>query len=638
MGDSGQLNPEDVQRAMLFDALQTLPTHVSQSMLGFPELLEILRLPSEDTVRIFDKRILRSHLLDTLMKVANGKTTQLFAHDGSVASDTISLKPDGSAEIEKASNIARFSHVVFLGNDKAGRKKALKAIFLDGSFDPKRERYWRRVANKRALSHAEYVALEAELLNRSEAIHSEISNDLIGEAATIDLLAHAPPSYLHDLIGLPDLPDTQDEFQEAWLDQIGKLTGKHLMRRLRLSAPIALMGGNIVGKAAKGLQPKARWQLFDYLMSRPEPLSILAALEIACLSHPDSDALENATKALEVLWNPSSEVYEYGLVNMHTAYVASTALWAKKQAIQDWPLYAQRLVKFMHAAHIACILDRHNVEHADLQQRVLDAFQYRARLAEYRDLQAEPFWQAMYVQSHTLMAYIFRRTVEAINTIPDEERPESWTDLGASMMEHLSERQANLIFFAATPFSPLSDDWVGLQELDTENVENVFEILNGTDPALWMDRMLKLQISFELPKSKRPEYRKRVAEIVDKLSGQEFIQAAEMNLHIAARWRDVGLSDDIINIVFRRFKANNIDSISALGRQVLLASACENSQEKWLGRLKVLSTAFAQIYPERKRIDIYRDSLMAIGEMSEGLARAVAPALSTASLVDDEVG
>ncbi len=638
MSNSDQPNPDDVRRAMLFDALQKLPNHVSQSMLEFPELLDQLRLPSEDTVRIFDRRVLREHLLDVLKRVADGQAPNLLAHDGSIVSDTVRLKPDGSAEIEKASNIARFSHIVLLGDDEVRRKKAVKAIFLDGRFEPKRERYWRRIANERALSHAEYVALEAELLDRSEAVHSEISNDLIGEAATIDLLAHAPPSYLQDLIGLPELPDTQDGFQKAWLNHVGKLTGKHLVRRLRLSAPMAFMGGNIIGKAANGLQPKARWQLFDYLMSRPEPLSILAALEIACLSHSDSDALENATKALEVLWNPSREVYEHGLVNMHTAYIASTALWAKKQAIQDWPLYAQRLVKFMHAGHIARILDRHNVEHADLQQRVLDAFQYRARLAEYRDLQAEPFWQAMYVQSPTLMAYIFRRTVEAISTVPDEERPESWTDLGASMMEHLSERQANLIFFAATPFSPFLDDWVGLQELDTENVENVFEILHGTDPALWMDRMLKLQISFELPESKRSEYRKRIAEIVDTLSGQEFIQAAEMNLHIAARWRDVGLSDDIISIVFRRFKANNIDSISALGRQVLLASACENSQEKCLGRLKVLSTAFAQIYPERKRIDIYRDSLMVIGEMSEGLARAVAAALSTASLVDDEVG
>lgn len=637
MGDSGQLKPEDVQRAMLFDALQKLPSHVSQSMLGFSALLKILQLPSEDTVRIFGKRILRSHLLDTLIEVANGKTTQLFAHDGSVVSDTISLEPDGSAEIEKASNIARFSHVVLLGNDKAGRKKAIKAIFLDGRFDPKRERYWRRIANERALSPAEYVALEAELLNRSEAVHSEISNDLIGEAATIDLLAHALPSYLHDLIGLPDLPDTQDGFQEAWLDQVGKLTGKHLMRRLRLSAPMAFMGGNIVGKAAKGLQLKARWQLFDYLMSRPEPLSILGALEIACLSHPDSGALECATKALEVLWNPNRDVYEHGLVNLHTAHVAATALWAKDQKLQDWPLYAQRLARFMHAAHIARTLDQHNVEQAELQERVLGAFQYRARLAEYRDLQQDPFWQSMYAHPATLMAIVFRRTVELISTIPEDERPTIWTDLGAPMIEYLNERHGGLMLFAATPFSPLSGEWSGLQEIDAENVDSIFEALAGNDPALWFDRMLKLQIAFELPEPKRMKYRERVSEIIESLTGQEFIQATEINLHIAARWRDVDFSDDIINIVFRRFKAENIDSRSALGRQVFLASACERSQEEWLNRLRVLSTAFAQIYPERKRIDIYRDSLMAIGDMSEDLRRAVAPALSTASLVDDEV-
>ena len=393
----------------------------------------------------------------------------------------------------------------------------------------------------------------------------------------------------------------------------------------------------MIGKVAQRLRPRMRWQTFDFLVSRPEPLSVLAALEIACISHPDGDALENATKALEVLWTPTSEVYDRGLVNIHTAYVASTALWAKEQKLHDWPLYAQRLARFVHAAHIARILDQLNVEQADLEERVIGAFQYQARLAEYRDLQDEPFWQAMYTHPPTLMAYIFQRTVELINTIPEEVRPERWTDLGAIMMEHLSERQANLLIFAATPFSPFCEGWNGLQELDDENVDNIFEILEGTDPALWLDRMLKLQISFELPESKRSDYREKIPKLVDTLSGQEFIQATEMNLHIAARWRNVDLADDIINIVFRRFKADNIDSRSALARQILLASACEGSQEKWLERLEVLSTAFAQIYPERKRIDIYRDSLMAIGEMSEELARAVAPALSTASLIDDQV-
>ena len=137
MGDSGQLKPEDVQRAMLFDALQKLPSHMSQSMLGFSALLKILRLPSEDTVRIFDKRILRSHLLDTLIEVANGKTTQLFAHDGSVVSDTISLEHDGSAKIEKASNIARFSHVVLLGTRSSSMVRTLSFAAM-GAWRPQR--------------------------------------------------------------------------------------------------------------------------------------------------------------------------------------------------------------------------------------------------------------------------------------------------------------------------------------------------------------------------------------------------------------------------------------------------------------------------------------------------------------------
>ncbi len=69
----------------------------------------------------------------------------------------------------------------------------------------------------------------------------------------------------------------------------------------------------------------------------------------------------------------------------------------------------------------------------------------------------------------------------------------------------------------------------------------------------------------------------------------------------------------------------------------MLACACEDSEEKWLEKLRVITTSFARIYPERQRIDAYRDSLMVIAGMSEELAQAVALALSMASLIDNEV-
>jgi hypothetical protein len=93
----------------------------------------------------------------------------------------------------------------------------------------------------------------------------------------------------------------------------------------------------------------------------------------------------------------------------------------------------------------------------------------------------------------------------------------------------------------------------------------------------------------------------------------------------------------MINIVFRRFKDDDFESRTSIARPIMLACACEESEEKWLDRLRVITTAFARIYPERHRIDAYRDSLMDIAGMSQSLAQAVAPALSTAILIDDEV-
>ena len=637
MGSSIEPTQEEITRYFLTETLQKLPQSLSQPLLRIPDLLSKIGLATDDTVRIFDTRVLRDHLLEALQAIADGETPDLSSHKGLKVSDAIRLNSDGSAEIIKGNKGARFSNVALLGKDKPARQKCLTLLFADGRFEAHREAHWRRVINKRPVTHTEYLALETELQNHAEVELSEISNDLVEESATIDILARATPAYLLDLVGLTKLPDHLLDFQKSWLDEAKQLKGRHLARRLRLAAPIAILGGNLIGEAALGLPAKERWTLFEYLVSSPDPLSVLAALEIACCNHANGKAITRATKALSLLWKPDSKIFRQGVGDVHITYVAATACWSKERTLHDWPLYAQRLAKLLHAAHIARILDQHNVERPDLHERVLGAFQYRARLSDYRDLQIEPYWQAIYLQASTLTAEIFRRSVEAVQSIPDDLRPSNWTDLGAGMMKYLDDKQANLMLWAATQFSPFLESWNGLTELDEENVDNVFEILNGTDPAAWLDRMFKLQVSFEIPQLRRGDYRRRVTEIVETLNGEQFIHAVEMNLHIAARWRDAGLSDDLINIVFRRFKDDDVHLRSSLARQILLASACEASEENWLERLRVMTTSFARIYPERQRIEAYRESLMVIAGMSEKLAQTVAPALSMASLIDNEI-
>ena len=51
----------------------------------------------------------------------------------------------------------------------------------------------------------------------------------------------------------------------------------------------------------------------------------------------------------------------------------------------------------------------------------------------------------------------------------------------------------------------------------------------------------------------------------------------------------------------------------------------------------MITTSFARIYPERQKIDAYRESLIVITGMSEKLAQAVVLALPMASLIDNEV-
>ncbi|UZW54753.1 hypothetical protein NUH86_14880 [Sphingobium sp. JS3065] len=250
MGSSIEPTQEEITRYFLTETLQKLPQSLSQPLLRIPDLLNKIGLATDDTVRIFDTRVLRDHLLETLQAIADGETPDLSSHKGLKVSDAVRLNSDGSAEIIKGNKGARFSNVALLGKDKPARQKCLTQLFADGRFEAHREAHWRRIINKRPVTQAEYLALETELQNHAEVDLSEISNDLVEESATIDILARATPAYLMDLVGLTKLPDSLPNFQKSWLDEAKQLKGRHLARRLRLAAPIAILGGNLIGEAA----------------------------------------------------------------------------------------------------------------------------------------------------------------------------------------------------------------------------------------------------------------------------------------------------------------------------------------------------------------------------------------------------
>jgi len=592
--NESELSPEEEARALLFSIIPKLPESVSTIMLADPVVLTTLGLPTGDFVRIWNRRFSRPELFACLRNVANEVEAPLASADRDIEIEEAWLDEDGACVLRSGREAARFANVAVLSHDPDRRSSAINAIVASGEISSEREDKWRGAIAMGPLDDALFLALETELDASPEAAFRAMAHDIGEGSAKFNDLVPLDLNHYVGLLGLFPPPPTLAEFKTAWLTAAAALDNVRLFRLLKLSGPLSILPGGLVAQASDHLPATDRVTLAQFLEAAPDPFSIIAAFEIACRHRADPAMQVIGDELAPRLFDRADPLIEAASPALASTLAITTTITARHRTLSDWPLYAKRLVRIIHASQLVRLFRTANVDPAIFEDEVTRSFAPQARLADLCDAREAPLWQSHHFVPALTHAIAMARVTAAIADLNETAVPREWLTAGERALAGDVEDGWGLFLFAPSPLDELDEEWKGPTVLTPENAAESCQVLEaGEDLERSLSELIKISVAFEMPADRRNALGMALLVLLKRLEGTNFMFVGEIALQLAARWRDEALSDRIVGILLERARSDGLPDAAGAPRLTMLATAAVEDRELWLQRASNVAQQFA---------------------------------------------
>jgi len=623
-----QPSAEAVTTALLRQAITRLPEEVGAAMLRDPAVLTALDLPTEDFVGLWGLRFDRAKLFAFLRALVNGESATLTSYDGTLAVEEARIDELGVGTLTANGDALRFPNIGTLSTDPAKRDAAIDAIARFGEMSSVREGMWRDAVAQGPLDDMLFLALELEVAANPEAHFRDIHQAITDGSAIFENLVPSDAEHFAALFGMWPPPATLGAYKTAWREMASELDAPRLKRLLRLAAPLACLAGGIIGEASDRLAAADRFDLVQYLASRADPFSLAAAFEVASRHGDQDDDMRALADALRIrVFNFEDSVLTLSTPALGAAVAMTTALSARNRTFGDWPLYAQRLVRFVHASHLVRITQNANLDLAAFAEKVGTIYGSQARLTQLYELRETPHFQPHLFSPALVHTIMIDRAAEAIERIDENARPKEWTAARDAALAAAIGSQYSFFLLAVGPFDEFEDSWPGREELSSENAEaNLGVLQNGNDKDSIIGELLKLSVAFEVPADKRADVGSAIVALDQRFAIEDYTTTAEIGLQLAARWRDESLADRLIDKLVEYARSGDLADIGGAPRFILLAAAATADRQQWLERAGRVAQAFAHAQKKRNASESLSRAIKLLGDFDTEIAVRLASA------------
>lgn len=625
------MTSEEELQALLQTVIPVLPDAVGQIMLRDEAVLKALQLPSVPMIRLMDERFSRDHLLDGLRSLVNGRPIPLISMNGELTIDSAEIEDDGAGNLRFGTQTARFPNVGLLSEQIGQRERTLNEMLAGGRLPPDREQFWRNKALLASLENDEFLSFELELSETPEGVLQDIS-DAIGnrEAEFKDLVPKRSDYYLA-LLGLQEVPETLPAFNEAWIAALRDQSSTRLRRQLRLSAPMAVLPSNVVADAAELIPESDRVDFAHELGALPDPFSALAGFRIAARFRQEPSMDDLATRlAIDLA---SADGMKDAANDFASAFAVTYAIITRERILRHWPVYARQIAALVHSSHVVRILAESSVQRPEFGDRIIRIFGVQARLGELLDGHEATVFQPQYLGPAQVHGISIGRMSEVIAAMPEPARPSTWVDAMTAGMQKGRELGWSAFYFAAGPSDEFAVGWSGLSRVDAEHVDQFHSAIGPSfDPEVGLSQLFKISLAFDLVDEDRTKFAEQLPHFIAGLSGADFVHGVELALQVAARWRDMRLSDALFDLVIERSREQNFPDSTLPARAILAASNSALSGDERLKRISHFALRFALSDNAGPSAGNLARALDVIADMEPELGREFARARSFALL------
>lgn len=632
-----QVEPLDEgQRAFVVAMLQKMPEVISQAILSDREMLARMELPTEDSIRLFGRRFIKTKLFDALRDVANGKPVSMASASGDLVVEETELGADGSASLITSDEGARFSNAGLLSDDFDVRQRTLDTLLAREDLSAEIETKLRGWIADHPIDETQYLEIEMLVDATPKAVYRRLVEQVDQGTRFDDLVPEEADFYAALLGGRP--PETLGKYRGDWLIRTASLAPVRRAAWIALTAPIAVLRGNLIVPATRDLERGVRLRLARFLGGALDPLSQVAAFQLAVAEHDDLEFKAVGDDVLPRLLDRTDARMATGLKFLGATLTLTSTISAGRQTLGDWPLYAKRLAWLLHASLLVRTIGAERIEVEALEASIARPMSLNYHLQELCDARISSFnlWRGP--TAERLHAFVLIRTTGTIGGIADEELPTEWVAAVKALVDEISGGPEALAYMTPGPFDPFEDDWGGLLDVTEETVrEMAARLKDVADPQRILSDLSNLVVAFDVAPEHREPLASHYPDYLKSMSGHKFAHAADLMLQLVARWKLSAIAEKIVELALARVASSDVTDISMGPRLSLLAGASQSDEAAWLQKVGEYMVGFAfVIKPGKATVNL----LAAIELLSNFVGRLrsyLAPARSLAMLAHDEV-
>lgn len=563
---------DEERRAFVIAMLQRMPEALSRSMLAEETTRAQLGLPAVGTLGIFEDRFDGDAVMKALRAIANGAAPDLNSANGAVRVVKGHLEPDGAAVMVAGGQGARFAAVGLMSDDREVRCRTLEAVLVAEDLEPGDEARLAAAVEKGPIGEELFVELETIVEATPKAVYRRLAAEA-AEGVTYDELVPTDVRLFEQLLGGAP-PATLGEFRAAWLARAAALDPVRRARWIALTAPLAILRGDMVARAADDLECDVRLRLARFLAEAPDPLSQLAGFEIAAAGAGDPGFRAVADRVLPVLIGEPDEQAAAGLSLLTSAVVLTATVSRRRGTMGRWPDYARRLAWYLHAGMLVRSFGGGAIDAEGMRQAIGIPLEGNYRLVELCDARTAPFglWGA--ISPARLRAVILARVTGFVVGLLEDERPREWVDAVEAATAAAADRPDAFFLLSPGPTDPFEDDWAGQIELTAEMArETIGRMESGQDDERGLSDLFNLAVAFELAPERRSAFCEAVPKLLARLPDDTFTLAADTTLQLVARWKAADLGERVVDLALARKAAGGMTDVSAPVRLAMLGGA-----------------------------------------------------------------
>jgi hypothetical protein len=625
------------RRAFVVTMLQKMPESISSVILADQSAREDLELPNEESIRIFDRRFSRRAVFDSLREVANGRKAELSSSDGKLTIDESSLRDDGSAILVAGDEGARFANAGLMSDEAAVRKRTLAALLLQEDLSKDDEKHLAAAVDAGPIGEDALSNLETLVEATPKAVYRNLvlrSDD----GLRLDELVPEDRDHFKVLLGQEPAAKL-GAYRGDWLVATASLDAVRRARWIALTAPIAVLKGDLIVPVVKELDREVRLRLARFLSEAADPMSQVAALQLAAAEHADEEFRAVGDELLPRLLDATSERTAAALSFLSSAIILADTMTARRRTLEGWPVYAKRLACHLHASLLVRTFGTGRIDVEEMRRVMGKAFTQNHRLVELCEARTFPhnMWSAP--TPERLHSVVVSRVIQALAAIPEEDRPPEWTEATDRAVETIMSGPERLAYMAPGPFDPFEDNWGSMIELAGDASDEMLARMSAKeDPQRTVSDIYNLVLAFDLEAKSRDALAQQLPEFLSSLPDESFTIAVDFALQLAVRWRATELSERLIGLSLVRAGSGGLKNPSAGPSFSLLAAASHADQGVWSRKVGEYMNGFAFSLPPGPAITNMIAAIELIGDFSPALEPSLTSAKSFAMLAYNHLG